>query len=110
MKLIDLKKTKKELKPDKTKPYEPDPYGYGTRITLDESAIEKLGLKMPKVGEVFKVEALACVRSTRSSEGSDYDSTSIELQITDLGLDKQTKSGLAAVEAGLKDSEESEDG
>lgn len=108
MKLVDLKLSKKDQKERNTlcKP-STDAYGYGTRVSFDKEQVEKLfGDSLPKVGDVFAIEAVAAVCSTSKSEGTDYDSTRVELQIRKIGLEKQSKSAIDAVSKGIKEASE----
>lgn len=65
-----------------------DEYPWGLRISLDGDALKKLGIELPKVGEMLALGGLAkvCGVSTREHEGGEMHSN-IDLQITDLGLE-----------------------
>lgn len=106
MKLIDLKLSKEDQK-ERNKPCTVggrDKYGYGTRVSFDKEQVGKVfGDALPKVGDTFAVEAVATVVSTSKSEGTDYDSTRVELQFKKIGLEKQAKSAVAALSQGIKD-------
>jgi hypothetical protein len=67
-------------------------YPYGLCITLDDDALEKLGLtEMPNVGTEVMVMAKAVVK--RADEANHR---SVDLQITDMELAPPAKSGNAA--------------
>lgn len=109
MKLVDLKLSPKDKKersicsPAKNA----DPYGYGTRVSFDKEQVAKVfGDELPKVGDVFTIEATASVVSTSKSEGTDYDSTRVELQFKKIGVEKQAKSALAAVSKGIAEAKD----
>lgn len=69
-----------------------DSYPYGLRITLDQAALDKLGIKgVPKVGQKFEIEALAIVESCHASaskDGPEGGYRSCDLQLTHLALDE----------------------
>ena len=63
-------------------------YPYGLCLHLDRDEIKKLGMKdLPKVGTEMPISAIVKVTRVSQSavEGSDEES-SIDLQITDLGI------------------------
>lgn len=112
MKLTSLKITKaeraaKQKACEKVSPCGPgdESYPYGLCIRLDKDALEKLGLKPSqfKAGDAVEVMARGSIKSTRTVEGSNYDTSEVEIQIESLGVEKQAKSALAAVERGIKD-------
>lgn len=64
-------------------------YPYGLSLSLDEDALDKLGISLPNVGEVFFVLASARVKSVSESQYSDSNkSQNVSLQIEQLALDK----------------------
>lgn len=68
-----------------------DEYPWGLRISLDNETIKRLGIDakaMPSVGDIIAVVGMAkvCSVSSHSSDGNEQRS-SIDLQITDLGLE-----------------------
>jgi|HigsolmetaAR201D_1030396.scaffolds.fasta_scaffold25441_1 hypothetical protein len=105
MKLVSMKRTKQEKKAANKAimPAEADSYPYGLRISLDDDALQKLGLKLPKVGERFHIEAVAEVCSTSAHESSDHTDRRMELQIQKLGLTKEARSMQEAVEEGIEE-------
>lgn len=75
--------------------YNPQPqdeprYPWGLTITLDDGALEKLGMleHMPAVGDEVIITALACVTgvNSRQTAGGENES-SVTLQITDMACD-----------------------
>lgn len=114
MKLTSLKRTKAEMKERNspkmaTAPYGGDEYGYGLCITLDKDALEKLGMTPSDfdVGDEVSVEAKGVIRSLRSSKGSAYNDSSVEIQFTKLGIEGGTAED--AMSRGIDEAEEDED-
>jgi uncharacterized protein YwgA len=109
VKLVSTKRTEKDLKKSNTpEKYQPDPYPYSTRLCLDKVVMEKLDIspKDFKVGQKVTVEAIATVKSLRMVEGKDYDSNEIELQITQIGVEKAADSTMKdAVAKGVEDAD-----
>lgn len=64
-------------------------YPYGLELSLDDSAMEKLGIaELPDVGYVMKLTALVTVSSVSMNQAQDNDAeNSMRLQITDMQLD-----------------------
>lgn len=70
-------------------------YPWGLRLTLDDVALEKLGLAgLPAVGTALMVHARASVTETaeRDTEGGGKERR-LELQITDIALAAEPKEG-----------------
>lgn len=91
MKLVDLKKSKKELKQDAI-PCEvknQNKYPYGTEIRFETEELDKLpALKNVKVGQIVKIEAQAKVVSMRQSDNAGGEkSRTVALQITNIGVE-----------------------
>jgi hypothetical protein len=90
--MIDLKNTKEEIKKS-SQPYigsSDDMYPYGTRITLSDKELKKLGIKnMPAVGEKMMFEAKAKVISSHQSADRNSSTRRIELQITHMELEDE---------------------
>ncbi len=104
MALTDLKITKAEAKKEAKNyalagPNEGERYSYGTRITLDEAELKKLGIKeMPSVGTVLMFEAKAKVIGSRQSATESSSNRSLELQVTHIDFegdegDEEVKEG-----------------
>jgi len=93
MALTDLKITKAEAKKESKEyalagPGEGERYSYGTRLTLDDAELKKLGItELPAVGTVLMFEAKAKVISSRQSASENSNNRSIELQITHMDLE-----------------------
>lgn len=100
MPLVSMKLTPKESKEQSEGPAVADrpQFPFGLSIRLSEEQIEKLGIvTLPKVGT--KLALLARVDVERVSETStqgDGKHRSMELQITDMGLEKETNIAAAA--------------
>jgi hypothetical protein len=66
---------------------EPPQYPWGTRLTLDDEVLKKLGLdKLPEVGAELVVYGMAKAVAVRSDATEHGGSRSVELQITDLSV------------------------
>lgn len=92
MKLTNMKmpaKKAKELNAPATVGADAPRYPYGLCLSLENDALDKLGLKsLPKIGAVVEVIAKAKVQrvsETDTTEGGKR--RSLELQITDLGFE-----------------------
>ena len=91
-KLASMKRTPEDMRKDMGEPAEitsiaPD-YPYGLCIHLDKDELDKLGMKdLPKVGTEMPISAIVKVTRVSQSavEGAD-EQTSIDLQITDMGI------------------------
>lgn len=111
MKLVSTKRTAAEKKAEKdrynSKPSTigGDEYPYDTRLSLNKNILEKLGIspKDYKVGQKVCVQIEASVKSLRQTEGKDYDTNEIELQIEKIGLEDSPESLKDAVSNGVKD-------
>lgn len=80
-------------------------YPYGTCITLEKEALEKLGISLRdfKAKDGVRVEAVGYVKSIRTAEGETYGSTELTIQLTKLGVEKREKTALDAVSRGIKE-------
>lgn len=96
--LVNMKMDRKELEEKySSTPAEMDmpAYPYGLRVNLDEDAIDKLGLnKLPSPGKTMLLLARVDIVSVSDNEnvqgGKTHRHRSVELQITDLALDKDS--------------------
>lgn len=62
-------------------------YPYGLRLSLDNAALEKLGIEMPEVGDKMKMLAQVEVVGTSAYDAKEGGKRlSVELQITDMGI------------------------
>ena len=95
MKPVSLKRTaadRAEEKKEMTAEYKPPEYDYGTCLSLDQDMLKKLGLDVSKlaVGDKFNIAGAASVKAVSMSDREGGKArTSLELQITDLGVEKQ---------------------
>jgi hypothetical protein len=109
MKLVSTKRSPKQKKERdsicKVAPSSHEDYGYNTRLSLDKDTLDKLDItpKDFKVGQKVTVQAVAVVKTLRSVEGSEYDTSEIELQIQQIGVEKQAGSAFEAVTKAVKD-------
>lgn len=108
MKLVDMKRTAAERKKSNTLaspgPYMGDEYGYGLRLCLDTEEINKLGLKMPDVGEEFRIEAVGTVTEVSANASSTNKRKRIEFQLRKIGVQKGgERSMIDAINKGIKD-------
>ena len=84
MKLVSMKKAEQnDTAPD------PDDYGYGLMLYLDDDQLQALGLAaLPDVGTVMDIQAKAVVmRIVQENDGEGAEKR-LNLQITDLGVQK----------------------
>lgn len=95
MKLVSMERTAKEKKAERDKysatvPGDSGPdYPYGTRIRLEKAEIEKLGLTdLPAVGEEMTVTAKVCVTMVEENYSKTNERCTVELQITEMGLER----------------------
>lgn len=103
--LKSMKQGKRELDGPSVGKYKPDPYSYSHRISLDSSALDKLGMATPKVGDVFDVGGHGHVISVEESDRANgQKSRRVELQLKKMAATKQKvgKSMFDAVSAGVK--------
>jgi hypothetical protein len=108
-KMANLKRSKESLSPKNVGKIGPDPYSYEHRITLDQQALDKLGLDVKdfKTGQKFHAMGHAEVASVSQHDHGNGDKTSrVELQFKRLGLKPKAAKGetlRGAVEAGIKE-------
>lgn len=75
-------------------------YPYGLSVELRDEALDKVGLKLPKVGTVLTLIARVEVTNVSSNQGPDKQKReSVSLQITDLCLEPE--SAAASIEDAL---------
>lgn len=107
--MVSTKRTAAEKKAEKdryNKPMPADEYPYSSRLSLDKHILSKLDIspKDYKVGDKVCVEIEACVKSLRQSEGKDYESSEIELQIEKIGVEKHADTSMKdAVSKGVNE-------
>jgi len=85
---------------DCCEPMKQPEYAWGTRLCLNDDIVEALKAQGFQVGDVVSVMALAVVtgKDDRLDDSKDHDGqkevdTSLDLQITELALDKEQTSG-----------------
>lgn len=93
-KLVSMKITKADREPKAdsvVSEVEAPEYPWGLQVRLDEKAIEKLGIDLPKVGSeqmlIAKVSVVSVSSSAHNGPAGKSKHRSIELQITDLCLE-----------------------
>lgn len=111
MKLVDMKRTKAEIKERDTIRCEPlggEQYPYGTRITLENEAIDKIGLdSLPKVGSKVTVQAMGVITSVSSNESSTgRKDRRIEIQLQKLGVEPGAASMKDAVDDAVEEADD----
>lgn len=104
-KLVSMKLSKadREKSPSASPAADAPAYPWGLSVNLDDQAIEKLGIKLPKVGGKLRLEALVDVTSVSSNESKEGGKNrSVTLQITDLCLEsaRAAKSATATLYGG----------
>lgn len=94
--LVDMKRTKKELK-EESKEWKQegprDSYPWGLELRLENDALKKLGMdSLPSVGDEMKIAAIAVVESVAEEDRRTEDGKAADprrhvcLQITKLGV------------------------
>lgn len=87
MKLVSMKLDQKERKQEAELAYEPPLYPYGLSVSLEDDAIDKLGMTdLPDVGDTMTLTARVCVTSVSASENGSGARRSVSLQIEALDL------------------------
>jgi hypothetical protein len=92
VKLADMKRSKESLGDTNTPgKISPDPYSYEHRISLDQDALDKLGVtETPKVGDVFHVMGHGHVHSVDSSQDlNGKNRLHVGLQMRKMGVQKK---------------------
>lgn len=92
MKLIDMQRSKKEIKKQNTglaEPNTPD-YPWGLEISLETESIEKLGINLDtmRVGKEYSIMAVCEVTSISESASKDNSSKNMRLQIKKMAFEK----------------------
>lgn len=72
------------------------PYPYGMRLTLNQEQLEALGYEgLPPAGTKCRIEAIGVVVRASSEDpdaDGDCDYLSVELQITEMGMEEEAES------------------
>ncbi|MDY7579361.1 hypothetical protein RGU70_13665 [Herbaspirillum sp. RTI4] len=104
MAMIDMKMSAEEAK-EQTAPSESSEsesqYPYGLRVSLDDDALEKLGLtSLPAVGSKISFNAVAevCGTSSYAQDGGEAE-TSLSLQITGMEVTSSAQTTTDAANA-----------
>ncbi|CAB1223483.1 hypothetical protein SFB10_3568 [Serratia liquefaciens] len=87
MKTVNLKIGTDTYESEGGKPETRDEYPWGLRFTLNNDTLEKLGIQLPKVGEVVSVGGMAKVLSVSTRTEGDKAESSVDLQFTDIGIE-----------------------
>ncbi len=99
--LVNMKQAPTSEKPTTAVTPERPAYPWGLSLTLEEDALEKLGLTdLPKVGAARRLVARVEVTSVsaREAQGEDGPHRSVGLQITDMALGPEETTDRPATE------------
>lgn len=87
MKLVSMKLDKSEQKKEADIAYEPPQYPWGLSLSLDDEALDKLGMDdLPDVKDTMTLTARVCVTNVSASAGEGGQRRSVSLQIEALAL------------------------
>jgi hypothetical protein len=88
MKLHSMKMSKKEKKDSMPTAVSDTPdYPYGLRLSLNDEALKKLGIKsLPKVGSKMHVLAVGEITSVSQHESAGHEDRHVEIQLHELGV------------------------
>ncbi|NIL23531.1 hypothetical protein HB991_13560 [Yersinia mollaretii] len=86
MKMVNLKQGTDTFETEGGKVETRDDYPWGLRITLNNETLKKLGIALPKVGDVLELVGKVKVLSTSTREDGEETTSNADLQITDIGL------------------------
>jgi len=64
-------------------------FPFGLSVHLDNVALDKLNMSLPKVGEIMDLAAAVKVTSVSANEQGDKLDRSVTLQITDMSLEDE---------------------
>ncbi len=111
VKLANMAKPKESLSPKNVGKLSPDPYSYEHRISLDQDALDKMGVtETPKVGDVFHVIGQGHVHSVSQDNSlNGPPRLNVGMQMRKMGMQKKTPAAngaFAAVSKGVKDAGE----
>ena len=114
VKLVNMAKPKESLKPESVGKLTPDPYNYEHRITLDQDALDKMGVTAtPKVGDVFHVLGEGHVHSVDASHiAGGKQSLRVGVQMRKMGMKPkgstpESEGAFAAVSKGVDEANDS---
>jgi len=97
--MTSMKMTAQEVKADTviTKEDNKPRYPWGLRVDLNDDSLSKLGItNLPAVGEKMNLMATVEVTSVSSHSSGNNNRKSVELQITEMALEKPSKKNDAA--------------
>ncbi|WP_271311453.1 capsid staple protein [Yersinia intermedia] len=86
MKMVNLKQGTDTFETEGGNVETRDDYPWGLRITLNNETLKKLGIALPKVGDVLELVGKVKVLSTSTREDGEEICSNADLQITDIGL------------------------
>ena len=86
MKMVDMKRSKEEPKPDYMGKSVESEYPYGLMLCLCEDDIKKLGMDLPAVDSEMMIMAKVKVCSVSQSESLYGKNRSMNLQIVEMGI------------------------
>jgi hypothetical protein len=85
-----MKLTKSERKEMAEPAMAEESYPWGLRLTLDKETLDKLGIDgLPAVGTKMLLVARAEVKGVSQHESDDHESRSVDLQITEMGVESE---------------------
>lgn len=84
--MVNLKQGTDVFENEDGKTVQRDDYPWGLRITLNNETLKKLGIALPKVGAEMLLAGKVKVLSTSTREDGEDSFSSVEMQITDIGL------------------------
>lgn len=85
----DIEKVKEEMQP---KDWAPPEYPYGLCLCLTKDILEKLNMdgELPDIGTIVKGGFMGKVTAVRASSDENSDNMTVEIQITDLGIEEDS--------------------
>lgn len=98
MEMCNMKLDKKEMESkaetmvvDSSAPEGGPQYPWGLTVRLEKESLDKLGIDLAdySLGDIINLTAKCCVKELRQSEGEGDQSKTVELQITDMGIEKE---------------------
>jgi hypothetical protein len=108
-KMVDLKRSKEAVKKNMSPTtLGNDDYSYGTRLSLGDHELSKLGIdKMPKVGDIVHVHAHAkVVGSSQHQRDGGKPERNVDLQIQKMRIAKDAENATDAMDQGIEEANE----
>lgn len=92
--MVSLKRSQAEITEDKSilASTEEDKFPFGTQLDLSTEEIEKLGISGAQVGQEYAIMAIGKVVRVSQSADEDEARENIDIQITDMGLERKATS------------------